>query len=117
MDNKDLLKLIPVQKCESEKNGDVITVLYYKEPNFIEKKFFKKLAAKPLKADLDEIGSFIWPLIDGKNSVENIVKKGNEEFGEKIEPAEERICLFIRQLNQNKFIQLFQKIDDGPDEN
>lgn len=111
MDNEDLLKLIPVQKCESEKNGDVITVLYYKKPNFIEKKLFKKLAAKPLKADLDEIGSFIWPLIDGKTSVENIVTKSSEKFGEKIEPAEERVCLFIKQLNLNRFIQLFEKID------
>jgi len=111
MDNKDLLKLIPIQKCESEKNGDIITVLYYKKPNFIEKKLFKKLSAKPLKADFDEVGTFIWPLINGENRVETIVKKCSEKFGDKIKPAEDRICLFIKQLNQNRFIQLFEKID------
>ena len=111
MDNKEILTYIPVQKCESETNGDIITILYHKPPNFIEKTFLKKLSAKPLKADLDEIGSFIWTLIDGKNDVETIVNLSKEKFGEKIEPASERVCLFIEQLNQNRFIQLFKKTD------
>lgn len=111
MEDQEILNYIPVHKCESEQNGDIITILYYKEPNFLERTIFKKLAEKPLKADLDEIGSFIWPLIDGKTSVAEIVEKSKEKFGEKINPASERVCLFIRQLNQNKFIQLYKKID------
>lgn len=111
MEINELLKYIPIQKCESEVNGDIVTVLYHKKPNFFEKTFLKKLSAKPLKADLDEIGSFIWPLIDGVNNVETIIKLSSEKFGDKIEPANERICLFINQLNQNRFIQLYKKTD------
>jgi len=63
------------------------------------------------KIDLDEIGSFVWHLCDGKNSVNSIVEKSREHFAEKIEPAEERIELFLTEMNKNRLVQIFKKID------
>ena len=106
----DFNDIYPKRNCEHEINDDLVTVLYVKKKlNFIDRTFFKKISAKPYKIDLDEIGSFIWKLCDGKNSVGEITEISRDRFKEKIEPAEERIEKFIKQMNQNKLVSLFEK--------
>lgn len=39
---------------------------------------------------LDEMGNFIWPLMDGKRTVYDISQLVKEEFGEKAEPLYNR---------------------------
>ncbi|MBN1638091.1 MAG: PqqD family protein [Ignavibacteriales bacterium] len=106
----DYKYLYPVQSCESEVNNELITLLHKKKkPTFIEKTFFKKYINKIYKIDLDEIGSFVWQQINGKNSIGDIINATENKFGEKVKPTEERVTLFIKQLHKNKFIQLFQR--------
>ncbi|MCF8298252.1 MAG: PqqD family protein [Melioribacteraceae bacterium] len=108
MENID--NIYPVRRCEYEVNAEIVTVLFVKEKlNFIEKTFFKKISLKPQKVDLDEIGSFIWLNCDGNNSVADILSKSRNKFGEKIEPAESRVDIFINQLNKNRLINMFEK--------
>jgi hypothetical protein len=103
-------KVIPVRNCEHEINNELVTVLYRKKKlTFIEKIFFKKWSTKPYKIDLDKIGSYIWNLCDGKRNVSEITEISREQFSEKIEPANERVELFIKQMNKNKLISLFEK--------
>lgn len=103
-------KVYPVRICGYEANGGIITVLFKKEKlGFIEKTFFKKQSQKPHKIDLDEIGSFIWLQIDGKKNIGELIEIAKNEFGEKIEPAVERVELFINQMHKNKFVSLFEK--------
>ena len=112
MKDSNFLEYYPKRLCEFELKDDLVTVLFKKEKlNIIDKTFFKKKSSKPHKIDLDEIGSFIWHLIDGNNSVKNIVEKSREHFSEKIEPAEDRIELFLAQMNKNKFIQILEKVN------
>ncbi|MBN2572243.1 MAG: PqqD family protein [Ignavibacteriales bacterium] len=107
---KDYKELYPFQLCESEENNKLITLLHKKKkPTIIEKIFFKKYINKVYKIDLDEIGSFVWQQIDGKNSVGDIILKTEKQFGEKVQNADERVTLFMQQLHKNKFIQLFQR--------
>lgn len=107
---KDFKELYPFQSCESETNNELITLLYRKKkPTFIEKIFFKKYINKIYKVDLDEIGSYVWQQIDGKNSVGDIINKLENKFGKELVQAEQRVILFIQQLYKNKFIQLFQR--------
>lgn len=102
----------PIRDCEDEMNNDLVTVLYRKKKlNIIERIFFKKLSSKPYKIDLDEIGSYIWNLCDGKNNVEQITEISREHFKDKIEPANERVELFIKQMNKNKLVKLYKKKD------
>ena len=106
----ELKNIYPVRNCEHEINNDFVTVLYKKEKiGFIERTFFKKQSEKPHKIDLDEIGSFVWLQIDGKKTVGEITNIAEEHFKEKIEPASERIELFIKQMFKNKLISLFEK--------
>ena len=105
-----LSKVYPVRNCGHEANGEIITVLFKKEKlGFIEKTFFKKQSQQPHKIDLDEIGSFIWLQIDGKKNIGEIAAIAKNQFGEKIEPAVERVELFINQMHKNKFVSLFEK--------
>lgn len=110
----ELKKLYPVRSCEYEQNEEdenLITVLYKNtKPTFIEKLFFKKQLEKPVKIDLDEIGSYIWLKCDGTRNVEDLISEAKEHFGEKIEPAESRSELFINQLVKNKLAVLYKKV-------
>ena len=110
MQAENIKEFYPFRICEFEKKDGLVIVLFKKtKPTFIEKIFFKKLIDKPYKIDLDEIGSFIWEFCDGKNTVEEIMKKTKEHFGERVEPVEERVEKFVHQLNKNKLIRLYEK--------
>ncbi len=109
MSDEEYVKLIPKRICEVEINHGITTVLYIKKPTFIEKIFFRSLINKPHKIDLDEIGSFIWGIINASKNIEEIIKLAKEHFGEKIEPAEDRVIQFIKQMHANKLIMLFEK--------
>lgn len=52
------------------------------------------------KIRLDERGSFLWHLIDGERSVAEVVEAMRSEFGEEVEPAEERVGQLIRLLRR-----------------
>lgn len=102
--------IYPFRNCEFELNNDIITVFYKKEKlTFIERTFFKKQSSKPHKIDLDEIGSFIWLLSDGKKNIGEITEIAKGHFLEKIEPAKERVELFFKQMHKNKLISLYEK--------
>jgi len=103
-------ELFPIRICDFEINNNLVTILFKKQkPTFIEKIFFKKQIEQPYKIDLDEIGSFIWHLCDGKKNITEITNSASEKFIEKIEPAEERVKLFINQMNKNHLIKLYEK--------
>ena len=109
MDNKEYLTLLPKRECDYEVKDGLATITFIKPENKFEKLLNKILKPKPSKIDLDEIGSFVWELIDGVRTVENIIELSRERFAEKIEPAEERVVLFIKQLSQWRLITLYKK--------
>ncbi len=109
----DILKTYPVQRYEWEEKNELITVLVKKPLNLIEKVFFRKMLNKPFRIDLDKVGSFVWKNCTGDKTVGEIVQLCKEEFGDEVEPAEERVKLFIEQLNKNRMIQLFMKVSDN----
>jgi len=111
MDDQKYWELFPFRKCEHENNDNLVVVLFKKRPTFIEKIFFRKMIDNPYKIDLDEIGSFIWNLCDGKNNLNDILRKVKDYFGDKVDPAEERVLSFIKQMNNTKLIQLYEKQD------
>lgn len=75
--------------------------------NFIAQKFFKKKRISYVY--LDEMGSFIWPLLDGKTSIMDLGKRVQEKFGEKCDPLYERLCEYVRRLESYNFVTFNQK--------
>ena len=110
MKEENYLNLIPVRQCEHEMNDDLVTVLFNKKSTIIEKIFFRKMVDKPYKIDLDEIGSFIWGQINAVLSLSQILDISKEHFGEKIEPAEERVINFFKQMHSTKLVMLYEKV-------
>ena len=54
--------------------------------------------------DLDEMGSFIFPLIDGERTVGQIAQLVRERFGADAEPLYERLAKYMQILRNNGFI-------------
>ena len=76
------------------------------------KGLFNRLAQKLLKKPkvsfihLDEMGSFIWPLIDGESDIIALGEKVKEHFGDKAEPLYERLSKYIKILESYGFVKL-----------
>ncbi len=102
--------LIPVRKVDYEVDENHVVLKFRNsKKGFIEKLFFKNKREVTYNIDLDEIGSFLWLLIDGKKSVKELIEKSVEKFDDKVSPADQRVKLFLKQMNENQLIVLFKK--------
>jgi hypothetical protein len=54
---------------------------------------------------LEEFGSFIWPLIDGKTDIHEIGEKVQEHFGDKANPLYERLSVYFKTLESYGFVE------------
>lgn len=71
--------------------------------NRFAQKFFKR--PKISYVHLDEMGSFVWPLIDGDKNLIELGEYVKEHFGEKAEPLYERLAKYFQILESYNFIQ------------
>jgi hypothetical protein len=102
----NLLDLVPERTAEHETDdAGLITVLMPRFRNRIMKRLFEPRNKSPyIKIKLDDIGSEIWLLCDGKRTVGEIAELAKEKFQERIEPRYERLGVFFRQLEGAHFI-------------
>ena len=101
------LDFIPVRSEKHKWDADdkgVVTI-------YVENKgFFNKLAQHLLKkpkvsqVHLEQFGSFIFPLIDGKSSIYEIGQKVKEHFGEDAEPLYPRLTQYFKMMHDYGFI-------------
>lgn len=56
------------------------------------------------KIRLDSVGSFIWEHCDGNFRVKEVAERLENKFGEKVEPLNERLVLFLQSLGRSHFI-------------
>lgn len=68
----------------------------------------QKFLGKPAVSyiHLDEMGNFIWPLMDGKRTVYEIAALVKEEFGNQAEPLYNRLVQYMRTLEEYGFIEV-----------
>ena len=55
---------------------------------------------------LDEVGTFIWKACDGETPLSMIVTGLRMRFGARVEPAEQRLALFARQMLKSRTIEI-----------
>ncbi len=72
--------------------------------NRIAQKLFKK--PKVSHIYLDDIGSFVWPIIDGEKTIIDLGVLVKEKFGDKAEPLYERLAKYFQILESYNFIEL-----------
>lgn len=110
--NENYLERIPQrpEKFDFTVGEDGIVTL-----NIENKGIFNKVAQKLLKkpkisyVHLDKMGSFIWPLMDGKMNITEIGKLVEEEFGEEAHPLYERLAKYFQILDSYGFVEWVKK--------
>ena len=68
----------------------------------------QKLMKKPryTQIHLDEMGNYIWPLMDGKNDIIAIASAVKEHYGQKAEPLYPRMAQYFQTLASYAFVIL-----------
>ena len=87
-----------------DENGNVTLAM---ENKGVANRIMQKLIKKPKTSyiHLDEMGSFIWPLMDGEKDILEIGKFVEEHFGEKANPLYERLSQYFKTLEKYNFIE------------
>jgi hypothetical protein len=109
----DWLSLYPIRQVEYEmdEKSNVILIIPHPE-NWFTRKFLPKPKSPAQRIYLDEIGTFIWQLFDGKSNISAICDQLREKYGENIQQAEERTVLFTQQMYKQEFIKVYSRKDD-----
>lgn len=106
--NENYLEKKPICKdglnWSKDENGNVTLEM---ENKGVANRIMQKLIKKPKISyiHLDEMGSFIWPLMDGEKDILEIGKFVKEHFGEKANPLYERLSQYFRTLEKYNFIE------------
>ena len=105
--SKNYLERIPMRpehiNWSKDENGIVTLDIKNKGFfHFIAQKCFKK--PKVSHVHLDEMGSFIWPLLDGEKDIVVLGELVKEHFGEKAEPLYERLAKYFQILDSYSFV-------------
>ena len=87
-----------------DENGNVTLQM---ENKGVANRIMQKLIKKPKISyiHLDEMGSFVWPLMDGEKDILEIGKFVEEHFGEKANPLYERLSQYFKTLEKYNFIE------------
>lgn len=98
----NLLDIAPVRLARWEQAGERV-VLHRPRPvssgvKGLLGRISYRLSASRIR--LDDIGTFAWRQLDGRTTVRQAAEAMRENFGEKAEPAEERLGQFVRTLRR-----------------
>jgi hypothetical protein len=111
----NFLDLVPGRKYMWDKTED--GKMFLLVPRF-KNRWLKKFALNMGKSEfvrlyLDNNGARVWELIDGKRTVGSICDLIQEQPGEQLNQAEQRVCFFMGMLKKNDFITLLEETASG----
>lgn len=103
------LDLVPVfnEKLKWEQDEKGIVTIFIENTGLMNR-FAQKVFKKPKvsQVHLDEMGSFILPLVDGQKNVNDIALLVKEHFGEKAEPLYNRLVTYMHTLESYGFVEM-----------
>ena len=67
------------------------------------------------KLQLDELGTQVWDLIDGRITVQSLIQRFADNYQLQLKEAEVSVTRFLRELGQRGIVGL-REFDDGPGE-
>ena len=106
LEGVNLLELAPSRIAEWEEvNGLVVLLRPVPETagfRGLMDRFFHRMSANRIR--LDEVGGFAWLLLDGERTVGEVAELMREEFGETVEPVEERLGHLVVMLRSEGFL-------------
>ena len=106
--SKNYLDRIPYRPVEIRWScdGEGIVTLEIENRGFMNR-VAQKLFHKPKTSfiHLDEMGSFLWGIIDGQKSIFDLGTLVEEKFGEKAHPLYERLAKYFMILDSYGFVK------------
>jgi len=106
-DKINLFDAIPFisEHITTEKEGELSVIAFPRfRSNFMQKYFTLKSKSPLIRIRLEEHGTVVWDLIDGKRTVQDIVDLLADHFNHE-ENYEYRITIYIAQLQKQGFIK------------
>lgn len=103
----NLFDVIPFisEHITTEKEGELSVIAFPRfRSKFMQKYFVPKNKSKTIRVRLEEHGTAVWNLIDGKRTVRDIVVTLSEHFNDE-ENYEYRIITYLAQLQRNGFVK------------
>ena len=109
------LRMYPIRNpfvvVERDRDGHDV-LLYKKDLGRFEKWLQKKVGGpEVIRRPLDEMGTEIWRLCNGKNTGLQVCKKMDKKFKVKIEPVVPRVVGFLRTLENRNLIIVVESLD------
>lgn len=106
--SKNYLEKKPLRKGGlnwTKDENDIVTLEI--ENKGVINRIAQKLLKKPkiTYIHLDEMGSFVWPLIDGEMDILKLGELVEEHFGEKAHPLYERLAKYFQILDSYGFVE------------
>ena len=87
--------------------NDKIVLIYPKDFSKLETWLHSRLGGPDtIRRPLDEVGSKIWIMCDGKHMVKDICDELDEQYHEDIEPVLDRVTKFLEILLRSNLIKL-----------
>lgn len=110
-DVNEWLTIIPQKNCDYMENPNGHYVLQMpKSDNAVLMKVINFFSKNPFfKIKLDDRGSFIWEHCDGKNSIGQICRMLEDEFGDSVKPTPDRTVMLFKSLYSRRLVRFFQE--------
>ena len=90
-----------IHEPEREGDGEVTLVLDNSPGNRFEELVYRIFRTPSEKTmDLDDVGSTVWMEIDGEKTMEEIAEGLRNEYGERVEPVDETLAVFLAELRE-----------------
>ncbi len=106
LEGVDLLRLAPSRLASWEEvDGRVVVVRPPPSDTGARRvldRFLHRMSAKRIR--LDDVGSFSWIHLDGERTVAEVADLLRSEFGDRVDPAEERLGHLVRLMRQEGFL-------------
>lgn len=105
--SKNFMEMKPKRDGNIEWNEGEKVVLKIKRDGKLDK-IMNKIFKTPIvtNLELDEIGSYVWENCDGEKNVYEISIGLKNHFGNRVEPAIDRLVQYIKILKNNSLIEL-----------
>jgi hypothetical protein len=106
----DFMGLVPLQACGYENGGKpgLVVVLQPRFQSGLMARYLQprlKETKKYLRIPLEERGSFLWSLMDGKRTVGDLTEAFRAEFQDEKEHVPQRVATYLYQMADNHLIE------------
>ncbi len=103
----------PGVEWEEDEGTGLVTLIYPKNFSSFERFLGRFLPpVREIRRPLDEPGSFIWLMLDGKTDIATVCTAVDDVFKEEMEPVLKRVVEFVRRLAKRGLVI----VSEGSDE-